>query len=318
MDSLLERDCLPNNEMARNFSPDEITRFEKRMREIAREESKPPSVWGKFMVWVRAQGSPIALVAVFVAMLGITLGAVYQSYAHVREETKFQTKTEGRLEAIESRLGNIESSLLSLRALQAAATPTDQRSQSEAKEILASAKRGATPLPVNIIAQAGKSFIQASQMDPNAWDTALSFINYRSSVNEVMSRPVALSKIPKSPSFSMAAPHGKAPPTIRSYGIGVPITDAVILEEIGENKNAGMKVGLDRLFFDGGAVALDGHHLRHIVMKGVEVHYFGAPVILEDVVFINCTFVIHNNQPGRRFGETFLASASAMDFKAKG
>jgi len=60
----------------------------------------------------------------------------------------------------------------------------------------------------------------------------------------------------------------------------------------------------------GGAYRIDNQQFRNVFFDGVEVHYSGAPLILENVTFINCTFVMDNNTNGRTLGKRLLASAS--------
>jgi hypothetical protein len=68
------------------------------------KDSHKPRGWKKAGERIRAFGAPSAIVSIFIAMLGITLGAAYQSFSHVREETEFRTKTGDRLDAINKQL----------------------------------------------------------------------------------------------------------------------------------------------------------------------------------------------------------------------
>jgi len=56
--------------------------------------------------------------------------------------------------------------------------------------------------------------------------------------------------------------------------------------------------------------------LRHVVLINIEVHYAGGPVKLSDVAFINCSFVIDNNEDGHQFALKILA-APTVEFVAK-
>jgi hypothetical protein len=51
-----------------------------------------------------------------------------------------------------------------------------------------------------------------------------------------------------------------------------------------------------------------------VVYDGVEIHYSGGPMILENVVFISCKFVMDNTAPNRNLAEVLLAS-DRIDFK---
>jgi hypothetical protein len=96
--------------------------------------------------------------------------------------------------------------------------------------------------------------------------------------------------------------------------IGLSSEKAARADRIGADLNKNMAQESLWLFAEGGATQLDGMHLRRVVFKGVEVHYSGGPLILENVSFINCVFVFDNNEHGRDLGRTLLASAS-VDFR---
>jgi hypothetical protein len=82
-------------------------------------------------------------------------------------------------------------------------------------------------------------------------------------------------------------------------------------ESIGQNLNT--EGGPPALVVRGGAVNLDGKDIRHVIFENVEIHYTGKPLILENVVFFNCTFVLDNNEPVRQLGEHLLASAETVN-----
>jgi len=47
---------------------------------------------------------------------------------------------------------------------------------------------------------------------------------------------------------------------------------------------------------------------------GVEIHFAGKPVIIEDIVFRNCKFVMENPEPSRKREEKLLPSEK-IDFR---
>ena len=57
------------------------------------------------------------------------------------------------------------------------------------------------------------------------------------------------------------------------------------------------------------ALALNVVIFRSVFFEDVEVHYSGSPIILTNVTFINCTFVMDNGTNARALGLTLLASA---------
>src|SRR6266699_847516 len=63
-----------------------------------------PHGWRRTVFVLRELGPLAATVTIVLGLLGITLGAVYQSTAHVKEETAFRTNTTDRLSVIEGTL----------------------------------------------------------------------------------------------------------------------------------------------------------------------------------------------------------------------
>lgn len=70
-----------------------------------------PHGWRKAVFVLRELGPLAATLAIIVTLVSITLGAVYQSTSHVRDETAFRTKTTDRLDAIEGILKLIQAQI---------------------------------------------------------------------------------------------------------------------------------------------------------------------------------------------------------------
>src|ERR1700724_1417101 len=61
-----------------------------------------PHGWKKAIFILRELGPLATIIGILIALLAITLGAIYQSFAHIKEETEFRTHTEDRLKSLES------------------------------------------------------------------------------------------------------------------------------------------------------------------------------------------------------------------------
>jgi hypothetical protein len=230
--------------------------------------------------------------------------------------TIFRVHTEDQLKAIEGNLGV-------LRTLVSSSQPTKKQNQDAAKDILAKARQKTIPsIPESVVGQAGESFIEASQSDASAWPVALDFVSYRSSLNgsakpselqpsELQPKLVARQKS----DFDFHPFADKPKPKLAASNLSLPIEQAARLDSINVDQNKGHTYGPAFLLAIGGAMTLDRMHFRNVVVENVEVHYSGQPLILEDVIFINCAFVFDNNDPGRKLGEAVLASAS-VNFRA--
>jgi hypothetical protein len=224
----------------------------------------------------------------------------------ISTNSKFQGNTEEHFRGIELQL-------VSLRALTAANQPLKKQNQDAAKELLAQAKKKLTPpIPEATVQQAGGNFIEASSQDQGAWKVALDFVSYRSWLNVSVFPPTTQALYTPVNESEMAyyTPHyitGR-PATFKSTG-SVPLSERALLEPIDEPAKVTAQSGNSSLLAFGGTQVLDGMHFRHVVLIGVEVHYSGSPLVLEDVLFVDCTFVMDNDRPARTLGDAILASS---------
>jgi hypothetical protein len=283
--------------------------------EIARQlkeviDALKPHGWHKLAHLLRQLGPIIGSCAFVLALFAavITLGIFATN--RISQESEFRGSTQVRLTNIEGRLGGIETNLLALRAAQAASLPTDKKNIAEAKAILNTAKQSATKLPADVVEQSGKAFIDAAAKEPASWTAALDFINYRSSM-VVYTRDVktvdtsgGMTNFNLGPTVS-----GKPVPKLSHIPLGVAPKDAARFETIGQNLNEHLQFGTSQLILTGGAISLDDKYVRHVLFIGVEVHYTGKPLILQDAVFASCTFIFDNTQLGRELGRVLLASS---------
>lgn len=151
-----------------------------------------------------------------------------------------------------------------------------------------------------------------------AWQTVTEILNYRSFLNV---KPQSVSIVgPLSPKDRWSYGNNPVPgkPLINLHitaALGVPIKEAARMDRIGTDQNASLSSGPLFLLANGGAFNLDNFYLRNAVFENVEIHYSGEPSILENVTFINCTFVFDNTARGRKLGMELLAS-SAVNFKS--
>ena len=262
-----------------------------------------PKGWQKARENILAFGAPVAICGLILASLAIAIGAIYQSTAHVKEETQFRTRTEDRLTGIEA-------SLLVLRVKALASNPVDPANQAEAKSLFAAAKKESIQLPVPVIEQGGQSFIEAAKTDQTAWGVALDFVAYRSDLNippKGQAIPWAQSPGKARTEYHLHVVDGKSVPTM-GWIDRVPMAQGARAELIDQKLQQNAEIGTARFVMSGGALNLDGMYLRHAVLLDVEVHYSGARTVLEDVAFVNCRFSMDNTPNSRTVGERILSS----------
>jgi hypothetical protein len=199
--------------------------------------------------------------------------------------------------------------LVAAHQLTAAANyPTDAKSQAEVLRATERAKQSQVPIPTPVLAEAGKSFVAASKTDPQAWQTVKILMEYRSNVNSLTFVFPSTGLVSQNTIFALKGVLGKNPPQVSSAAAGAPIAEAARLQEIGKPTNGNVTIGTSHLLLTGGATSLDNMDIAHAIFVGVEVHYSGAPSLLDDVLFVNCTFVFDNSERSRMLAENIIAS----------
>jgi hypothetical protein len=69
-----------------------------------------------------------------------------------------------------------------------------------------------------------------------------------------------------------------------------------------------LKRGRQVLLIEHGGIELDGFVFKNVVFRGVEVHYSGGPVQLDNVIFVNCVFIMENSPTQREFATAVLSN----------
>jgi len=105
---------MPLRKQQQEFIRDEVT---SQLSEAV--DSFRPHGWRRVTFFLREWGIAGAVLTVIVALLGITLAALYQSFSHVKEEAEFRTNTKNSFEKLEGKLSDIEITLLNMRAAEA-------------------------------------------------------------------------------------------------------------------------------------------------------------------------------------------------------
>jgi hypothetical protein len=197
----------------------------------------------------------------------------------------------------------------------AASEPTDSKHQAEVLQIITKAKQTQIPIPTTVLAEAGESFIAASKQDPKAWETVRALMEYRTNVNSLtFIFPPATSPVDTT-LFHYNGIKGRPGPVLSYIISGVPMNQAGRVQILGENLNADVKLGPTHYIMRGGVLKLDDMDMAHVILVGVEVHYSGGLTMLQDLLFVDCTFVFDNVDRGRTLAEDIISSRTT-DFQA--
>lgn len=200
----------------------------------------------------------------------------------------------------------------------AASRATNPQSAKEASKALHMAIAHGNRVDPKVVSDAGEKFVAAAPVNPAAWGTAIEFANYRTTFN-FFNRTAALRPFaPGEESRGLAAEFwdtpvpGKPKPALAYVVAESPTVPAAAawMINMGGDPTEQLKFGAVYMILTGNAISIDDSNYRHVVLQNVEVHYSGKPMMLEDVIFVNCTFVFENTAPARKLVDDLLVASS--------
>jgi hypothetical protein len=193
--------------------------------------------------------------------------------------------------------------------------PTDQRSIIEAQKVITRARTAGIRIAPSNLQATGDKFVEASAKNPAAWDAALALQNYRSFLNGPnlsMELFYSLDRPPipgiETTYYQLGDLWSDSHPRVTTSIKRVPIDVAAQSHVIGQPLRQIAHEGPEAILGVGGEIRLDNMYVRNLVYEEMTIHYSGGPVILNNVMFINCRFVIDNVPNGRALGSQILAA----------
>jgi hypothetical protein len=264
--------------------------------------------WLRAVAFVKGHG---LLPAVFTIAAAVCLGGWAIGVKRIADDNKFQGATDERLKHIES--------IINKFVLKAASeSPEKKSSQEIASDVLSLAKKTQVAIPKEVVSDAGLSFINAAGSNQDAWGVALSFVTYRSSLVRAPEQDAVTSAPQGWTDATFRTQTGKPHPEFSFVPQYVP-RDRAALGQFISAQDLPPPLGVlppvressfgpSTIIAKGGSVILDGMRVRRFIFENVEIVYSGAPVELDDVMFVNCTFVFDNQSNSRTLGAFLLAS----------
>ncbi len=230
----------------------------------------------------------------------------------LRSLSESDIRIETKLDALTSL---ITPALLNQMKRVAAEPPTDPDNQRTAKQLVAAASKGAIPIPIETVKQAGERFIEAS--DQGAWDVGMDFLAYRSTLNTTPPQFETM-KPPQENFWTLTYPYMRdptGPGTFMAFVSAkrVRASEAAVSEKIGAAPtNVGKEFGPNFILFEAKfgttEFKLDGFRLRGVVFRNCTIAHGGGPVDLSNVIFVNCTFRFVQSETTTRLAKTILES----------
>jgi hypothetical protein len=202
-----------------------------------------------------------------------------------------------------------------LRLQQNATDPVSPQNVADVQHVLETAKKKRFKIPPDVVQTTGVKFVQAAHTNPDAWNAALAFLEYRSFENTVKlnSEPQPLQQINAHYDVLAIGPMGSAftvPPTVpQDEGAKMYLLDKT-------NRNANNPLGPSFLVLEDATYQLDSLYMRRVIFRNSRIVYKGGPLVLDDVTFVNCTFEIPQQPNGLNFATVFLEPKPSMSFTA--
>jgi hypothetical protein len=292
---------MPLREDQKSFIREEIkAQLEERVRELA--GSLNPKGWKKLAFILRQLGPIIGTVAVILALAAITIGALYQSFAHVEQEVKFRTQTENDLTTVKSDIKEIEQLLAKQDVLAQAALPLVdfQATLPGLSSSLIVARKQQVIVPSQVVNNLSQKLIAVGASTPGFWPTASELVNYKSYLSSP--QKYATIRLPN------CDPH-----PARDLTLKTPLKDGST--ETATLHNA-LTITQENCFLD-----LDEHNvLEDYICHNCVVKYSGGLLTLKSPVeFKDCLFMFSiRSQPATPSGKSLaeaLLSQSPQDVK---
>jgi len=251
-------------------------------------DSLSPHGWRKAAFVLRELGPLIGTISVILALVAITLGALYQSWGHVKEEATFRQRTDDRLTLIEKDIKAIQNSVTLASFKVAVSGPPNRETARTVTTILQTATRGKMSLPSDDISEGGQKFIAASSKIPEAWGASLAFLDYRSFLN-IAEAPKLKDGKPDESFAQRFGSHIRTPKTgnyeeaihaQQALLFGDLVTDNFAVMERMEgplNATKGYQFIVYRIQqHPESELVLDGLHMRNVIVENTTVTYLGG------------------------------------------
>ncbi|HXM09656.1 MAG TPA: hypothetical protein VN946_06895, partial [Terriglobales bacterium] len=211
---------------------------------------------------------------------------------------------------------NIEAAVIERSLRENADDPSDPQNIREVKKTLIRAEASNIKVNPNVVEREGKRFLNASTNDPDVWKTALAFVDFRSFLNSQLLDSSKFAAY-EATNYHIPAGHVLVPPSdVAQSSVGSKSPDIPQFRELDEpDKNQSVSVGPSFLLFKGGVLVIDDLYLKRIIFRNTTIAYRGGRIVLENVVFLDCTFDITQGPKGQSVAAALLGGPS-VNFNA--
>ena len=183
------------------------------------------------------------------------------------------------------------------------------------ENLVAVAKNQNVAVDPNIVTEVGTKLVDASRQNAEAWHAVLRWVDYKSFNNSFSpSLPDTTNVAAFRDKYVINVPTDAVAPAFSLKGL-VPANIAAQTGYIGQgDRNKGLTSGPEWIIAEGGAAGLDNLYLRNVIFHNVSIRYVGAPLIMKNVYFVDCTFDMKVAPKTQQFAIALLAPTPSTYF----
>jgi hypothetical protein len=158
-----------------------------------------PHGWRKAAFLLRELGPIAAIIGIVVALLGITLSAVYYSVANVKEETKFRTTTEQALNGIRGEITAIRGDLAKISISAHAALPLKEFETTlpDLASTVTTLRLQDLKVSPKVIEDLGHKLASTETNVPGYWPASSALVSYKSQISTTDFANLMQSNLPR-------------------------------------------------------------------------------------------------------------------------
>jgi hypothetical protein len=199
-----------------------------------------------------------------------------------------------------------------------ASTPAIRGSLEKVNDLLEVAKTQGIKVDPQVISRYGTA-VHNLRADPSlssvASQTLSALLAYRSFLNVDLAPPVA-NRVPYS--FLLNVPWEEKgyefPLNVRAYygGGKASSQESARIEHLEYGSPFKEGSGYKYILLDANrdTIKLDNLHMKNVIIYNARITYFGDPLLLENVYFVNCTFGLSASTRARELGQRILTAAA--------
>jgi len=267
-------------------------------------------------------------VAVVVSFLSaIVLGGGGYLTKEFIDQGKTLVKIQGDIDGIKQGLADVKQIAFAQRLSQVLKNPQNPQNIKETANILASAQRDKLHIDPAIVKETGDKFIATAPAQAASWGVVQQCLNYKSFLDPDFASSLGQLTFQCTNDYPIIVNLRTVKPskgdkcdlsgTIMAAGGYVKGNEAARMQHLSDLKPGAGGPRWFVLDLKPDVLILDGLFLKNVVVRNSVVEYFGGPVSMQNVYFVNCIFNFKMSPPAIELSKTILAT-NAVAFSSKG